>query len=155
LTFVPIDFEHQAVPDALAGAGFDASAGALVSWLGVVPYLTRSAVLSTLSYVAAVTQKGGGVVFDYSLAPEVLTPRQQAVFEGLSQRVRSAGEPFQSSFAPADLVRHLLCLGFRFAEDYSTEALNARYLAGRHDGLRVVQLAHVMWAGASSSAASG
>jgi methyltransferase (TIGR00027 family) len=151
LTFVPIDFEHQTLPEVLAAARFDSSAGALFSWLGVVPYLTRSAILSTLGYVAAATQAGGGIVFDYSLAPEVLTPRQRAVFDALGERVRAAGEPFQSSFAPAELIDQLRGLGFRFAEDFSTEALNARYLAERTDGLRVGQLAHVMWAGPTSA----
>jgi methyltransferase (TIGR00027 family) len=149
LTFVPIDFEHQTLPEVLAAAGFDSSAGALFSWLGVVPYLTRSAILSTLGYVAAATKAGGGVVFDYSLAPEVLTPRQRTVYEGLSERVRSTGEPFQSSFAPAELIDRLWDLGFGFAQDLSTEVLNARYMAGRADGLRVGQLAHIMWAGAT------
>ena len=41
VTYVPIDFEHQTLPDVLAAAGFDSSAGAVFSWLGVVPYLTR------------------------------------------------------------------------------------------------------------------
>jgi methyltransferase (TIGR00027 family) len=149
VTFVPIDFEHQTLPEVLAAAGFDSAAGALFSWLGVVPYLTRSAILSTLEYVAAATKTAGGVVFDYSLAAEVLTPRQRAVFEALSERVRASGEPFQSSFAPAELIDQLRGLGFRFAQDFSTEALNARYLAERTDGLRVGQLAHVMWAGAT------
>jgi hypothetical protein len=89
------------------------------------------------------------VVFDYSLAPEVLAPRQRAVYEGLSERVRSTGEPFQSSFAPVELIDRLRELGFGFAQDLSTEALNARYMAERADGLRVGQLAHIMWAGAT------
>jgi methyltransferase (TIGR00027 family) len=153
VTFVAIDFEHQTLPEVLAAAGFDPSAGALFSWLGVVPYLTRSVILSTLGYLSGATQRGGGVVFDYSLAPEVLTPRQRAVFEALGERVRSAGEPFQSAFDPAELISQLKSLGFQFAEDFSTEALNTRYLAGRTDGLRVGQLAHVIWAGASSHGA--
>jgi methyltransferase (TIGR00027 family) len=153
VTFVAIDFEHQTLPEVLAAAGFDPSAGALFSWLGVVPYLTRSVILSTLGYLSGATQRGGGVVFDYSLAPEVLTLRQRAVFEALGERVRSAGEPFQSAFDPAELISQLNSLGFQFAEDFSTEALNTRYLAGRTDGLRVGQLAHVMWAGASSHGA--
>jgi methyltransferase (TIGR00027 family) len=151
VTYVAIDFEHQTLPEALAAAGFDAAAGAMFSWLGVVPYLSRPAILSTLAYVGGATKAGGGVVFDYSLAPEVLTPRQRAVYEALGERVRSAGEPFQSAFVPRELMAQLHDLGFRFAEDFSTEALNSRYLAGRADGLRVGQLAHVMWAGATSA----
>jgi len=152
VTYVPIDFEHQTLPDTLAAAGFDSAAGALFSWLGVVPYLTPSAILSTLSYIASATHAGGGVVFDYSLAPEVLTLRQRAVYDALADHVRSDGEPFQSSFVPAELTQQLRSLGFAFAEDFSTEALNARYLSEREDGLRVGQLAHLIWAGSTSHA---
>jgi methyltransferase (TIGR00027 family) len=147
VTYVPIDFEHQTLPEELAAAGFDPAAGALFSWLGVVPYLTAPVVLSTLAYVATATKASGGVIFDYSLAPDVLTPRQLVVYQGLSDRVRAAGEPFRSAFNPTELVRELLGLGFAFAEDFSTDALNTRYMAGRTDGLRVGQLAHLMWAG--------
>jgi methyltransferase (TIGR00027 family) len=153
LTFVPLDFEHQTLPEALAAAGFDASAGALFSWLGVTPYLTRSAILSTLAYVAAATRGGGGIVFDYALAPHLLAPRQRAVFDTLSDRVRSAGEPWQSFFEPVELTQNLRGLGFGFAEDISSDALNARYLARRTDGLQVGSLAHLMWAGTAPYAA--
>jgi methyltransferase (TIGR00027 family) len=149
VTFVPIDFEHQTLPDVLAAAGFDSSAGAFFSWLGVVPYLTRSAILSTLSFVAQATQAGGGVVFDYSVTPETLTPQRRAAFDALSERVRAAGEPFQSFFDPAELTAELRRVGFQFAEDFSPDALNTRYLANRSDGLRVGHLGHVMWAGAA------
>jgi methyltransferase (TIGR00027 family) len=147
VTYVPIDFEHQTLPEELAAAGFDPAAGALFSWLGVVPYLTAPVVLSTLAYVATATKAGGGIIFDYSLAPEVLTPRQLVVYQGLSDRVRAAGEPFRCAFDPIELVRKLHGLGFAFAEDFSTDALNTRYMAGRADGLRVGQLAHLMWTG--------
>jgi len=152
LTFVPLDFEHQALPEALAAAGFDPSAGALFSWLGVTPYLTRSAILSTLAHVASATRGGGGVVFDYALAPHLLTPRQRAVFDTLADRVRSAGEPWQSFFEPAQLADELRGLGFRFAEDIPSVTLNARYLSNRTDGLQVGSLAHLMWAGTAPHA---
>jgi len=37
LTFVPLDFELQALAEGLAGAGFDAARPAFFGWLGVVP----------------------------------------------------------------------------------------------------------------------
>jgi methyltransferase (TIGR00027 family) len=152
LTFVPIDFEHETLPEVLAAAGFDAAAGAFFSWLGVVFYLTRSAIFSTLAFVAEATRAGGGVVFDYSLSPEILTPRRRAAFDALSERVRASGEPFQTFFAPAELVDQLRGLGFAFAEDFSSETLNALYLANRSDRLRAGILGHVMWAGATRHA---
>jgi O-methyltransferase involved in polyketide biosynthesis len=119
----------------------------LFAWLGVVPYLTSAAVRSTLGYIARVTTAAGGVVFDYALAPETLSPTQRLVYDGLAARVRAAGEPFQSGFTPEALLTDLRQLGFAVAEDLTPDALNARYLSQRSDGLRVGSLAHLMWAG--------
>src|SRR5580700_9654396 len=49
LIFVPIDFEQQTLADGLEQSGFNASAAAFFSWLGVTPYLTREACMNTLS----------------------------------------------------------------------------------------------------------
>src|SRR5579863_1487066 len=57
LRFAPCDFERQALAEALAEAGFDASARAAFIWLGVTPYLTAEAVEITLRFVAGI--KGG------------------------------------------------------------------------------------------------
>ncbi len=48
VTFVPVDFEHERLMDRLVASGFDASAPAFCSWLGVLPYLTREAAEGTL-----------------------------------------------------------------------------------------------------------
>lgn len=53
LSFAPVDFEHDTLADGLRAAGFDETRPALFSWLGVVVYLTREAIFSALSYVAA------------------------------------------------------------------------------------------------------
>ena len=51
--YVPVDFETQDLPSALAAAGFDAGRPAFFAWLGVVPYLEEPAILETLRFVAA------------------------------------------------------------------------------------------------------
>jgi methyltransferase (TIGR00027 family) len=149
LTYVPIDFEHQTLPDALAAAGFDARAGAVFSWLGVVPYLTRTAIMTTLAYVASATTSGGGITFDFGIPPERLPFLQRTVFAALAARVRAAGEPWQTFFDPEELARELLGLGFAAAQPFSSETINARYFAGRADGLAVGGMGQLMWAGAA------
>jgi methyltransferase (TIGR00027 family) len=149
LTFVPLDFEHDTLPHALAGAGFDTAAGAVFSWLGVVPYLTRTAIMDTLRFVASATRAGGGIAFDYGISPDTLTLTQRAVFYAMAARVRAAGEPWQTFFDPDELRRDLLALGFAMAEDVPPEVINARYFAGREDGLRVGGIGHLFWAGAA------
>jgi methyltransferase (TIGR00027 family) len=149
LTFVPVDFERQSLPAALADAGFDAGVGALFAWLGVVPYLTVEAIRTTLGVIAGATRAGGGVVFDYLVEPQALSPLRRAVRERIAAVVAADGEPWRSEFAPAALGDELRTLGFAVAEDVPPETLNARYVTGRADGLRVGGLGHLMWAGAA------
>jgi methyltransferase (TIGR00027 family) len=149
VTFAAVDFERQALPDALAAAGFDADAGALFAWLGVTQYLSHAAIRTTLAYVARATRAGGGVVFDYSIAPHLLSPTQRAVRAMLETAVSAAGEPWQSTFEPDALVAELRELGFAVAQDVVPDEINGRYLAARTDGLKVGGMSHLMWAGAT------
>ena len=48
LTFVPVDFESEALAARLSSAGFRAGEPAFFSWLGVTMYLTRTPVLDTI-----------------------------------------------------------------------------------------------------------
>src|SRR5205085_3522547 len=52
LTFAPIDFERQSLGEGLSASGFRADEPAFFQWLGVTPYLTREAIVSTLDFVA-------------------------------------------------------------------------------------------------------
>ena len=136
LTFVPLDFEHKALAVGLADAGFDARKPAFFGWLGVVPYLTLEAFRATLKDVAGLPD-GTGVCFDYAFPPEMLSPKRRLVFDGLAQRVASAGEPFQLFFRPEPLEAELRGLGFGRIEQASGERLNELYFRDRADGLRL------------------
>jgi methyltransferase (TIGR00027 family) len=145
LTFAPVDFETQTLADGLGRASFDAHAPAFFSWLGVTPYLTADAVMATLRYVAS-TPAGGAVVFDYAVSPSLLDPVARSAEAALARRVAAAGEPWRVSFDPAALAADLRAMGFLRVEDLDGNALNARFFAGRSDGLVVGSLAHVMQA---------
>jgi methyltransferase (TIGR00027 family) len=147
VAYVPVDFERDALADALARAGFDARAGAVFAWLGVTMYLTAAAIDETFSVIAAAAGPHGGVAFDYAVERSQLTPPQQAVFDRLSARVAAAGEPWRTAFDPAALAARLRGLGFTRIEEAGPDAVNARYFADRADGLRVGGLARLMWAG--------
>ncbi|MEO6910877.1 MAG: class I SAM-dependent methyltransferase, partial [Edaphobacter sp.] len=60
LTYVPVDFERESLPDQLMAAGFDPEAPAFFAWLGVVPYLTPAAFRSTLNFISA-RPRGSGL----------------------------------------------------------------------------------------------
>src|SRR5215472_17754460 len=60
----PVNFERNSLPRKLAEAGFRADESAFFAWLGVVPYLTEDAFVSTVKLIASMPE-GSGVVFDY------------------------------------------------------------------------------------------
>jgi methyltransferase (TIGR00027 family) len=136
LTFVPIDFEQQTVADGLAQSGFNRGAAAFFSWLGVTPYLTREACLTTLGLIAAMPA-GSGVVFDFAVDPALLNAGQRQALGALAKRVARYGEPFQLFFDPGKLREELRTLGFHRTEFLQGKELNARYFKDRKDGLLV------------------
>jgi methyltransferase (TIGR00027 family) len=144
LTFVPIDFERQTLADGLAACGFKANASAFFSWLGVTPYLTREACMTTLSFIAKMPA-GSGVVFDFAVDPALLNAGQRQALDALSARVARYGEPLQLFFDPAKLQDELKTLGFHRTEFLQGKELNARYFKERSDGLLVRgSLGHLM-----------
>jgi methyltransferase (TIGR00027 family) len=146
LTFVPIDFEQQTPADGLAQSGFNASAAAFFSWLGVTPYLTREACATTLSFIAKLPACSG-VVFDFAVDPALLNAGQRQALDALSARVARYGEPFQLFFDPAKLKLDLETLGFHRTEFLQGNEINERYFKERSDGLLVRgSLGHLMGA---------
>jgi methyltransferase (TIGR00027 family) len=136
LTFVPIDFERQTLAAGLAESGFNANAAAFFSWLGVTPYLTREACMTTLSFIARMPA-GSGVVFDFAVDPTLLHAGQRQALEALSARVARYGEPFQLFFDPGKLQDELKGMGFQRTEFLQGKEINARYFKDREDGLLV------------------
>ncbi|MEV6129846.1 class I SAM-dependent methyltransferase [Streptomyces violaceusniger] len=129
LTFAPVDFERQSLADGLTAAGFDPARPAFFIWLGVVPYLTHTAVLDTLGFIAGLPG-GSGAVFDYGEPPDALPPEHRAVHEARAAWAAEAGEAFLSFFTPEELAGDLHRLGFSAREDIRYGDLTARYESG-------------------------
>jgi methyltransferase (TIGR00027 family) len=136
VTYAPVDFEHQTLADGLAQAGFDSQKITFFSWLGVTPYLTRDAVMSTFNFIVK-RPPGVGVVFDYAVPRSSLPEDSQLAFDALACRVAAAGEPFQTFFDPQELAADLQRTGFRHLEDLDANEINSRYFSDRADGLSV------------------
>jgi methyltransferase (TIGR00027 family) len=136
LTFVPLDFEHKALAEGLAEAGFDGGKVAFFAWLGVVPYLTLEGFRATVGAIAKLPV-GTGVSFDYCFPPDTLGPQRRKVFDGLAARVAAAGEPFQLFFTAEQLESELRHAGFQRIEQLGTEQLNQLYFIDREDGLKL------------------
>src|SRR5579872_4195653 len=140
VTYVPVDFAAADWFDALRASGFFDTRPAGFSWLGVVTYLTLDAVLATLRRIASLPA-GTFVVFDYGISRDLLTERQRAVLDAAAARVTAIGEPFVTFFRPRELEAALRAAGFTSVEQWGPDELNARYFAGRTDGLRAGGLA--------------
>jgi methyltransferase (TIGR00027 family) len=128
LTFAPIDFERETLPDGLAAAGFDPARQTFFTWLGVVPYLTEQAVYATLAYIAGLPG-GAHVVFDYA-NPVVSEPGQEeynALHRELAERVAKIGESFKSYYETDVLHGKLRTIGFREIEDLSPASIRVRF----------------------------
>lgn len=126
LTFAPIDFERETLPQGLAAAGFDPAQPTFFTWLGVVPYLTEDAVWSTLSFIASLPN-GAHVVFDYSDPPHTLSPATRDYHDRRAARVEALGESWLSYFEADTLRIKLLTLGFTEVEDLGPPQIAARY----------------------------
>ena len=135
LTYVPVDFEHQALGAELLAAGFDPSVPTFFSWLGVVSYITLEAFRKTIRFIAQ-QPAGSGVLLDYEQPRAVLPRLEQLARDSRSYRAGLAGEHFKLFFSPSEIAAELAA--FRDREDLGTADLDARYFSGRTDRLQAM-----------------
>ena len=99
---------------------------AFFHWLGVVPYLPRAAVTSTLEFIASVP--GSEVVFDYTEPIERYPEGRRAYVAEMASRTAAVGERWQTYLDPGELSAELHALGFGEQEDLGLGEITARYL---------------------------
>ena len=125
--YVAVDLNNETLHDALGRTDFDTARPALFSWFGVTYYLERDAIRQTLESIAAKTAPGSAVMFDY-LADAESTP---AGVRDLRQRcagfVARHGEPWVSSFEPAELPGFLTEIGYATVENIEPEDVGPRF----------------------------
>ena len=126
LTYVTVDFEREKLPDKLEAAGFATGERSFFSWLGVVPYLTESAIFSTLGFIARL-EGGAEVTFDYVNPAASIAPEGRAAHQALAERVAAVGERIQSYFDTLALCAKLSAAGFRHVRDIGPAELAARF----------------------------
>lgn len=144
LTFAPINFESQTLADGLERAGLRTDEPAFFSWLGVVVYLTKPAVMQTLRFVASSMAPGSEIVFDFLLPNSLLSEPQRRSREASARRVAALGEPWLSFFEPPRLAAELEEMGFAHVEVFGPEQANQRYFENRTDDLYVRGTNHLI-----------
>ncbi len=142
-SFVAVDFDRQRLDIELAAGGFDPERPAVFAWLGVTMYLAEASVWDVLAYVLA-RPPGSAIVFDYALPPAMLSSLERLALGRMSDRVARAGEPWTAFFEPGALAQGMRELGARGLLDLDGAAINARWFAGRSDGLHVGSIGRLM-----------
>jgi len=132
LVFAPVDFEHQTLSSGLSAAGFDFSAPAVFSWLGVNLYLTLDAINATLATVAR-CPRGTRIVQTYNLPNDALGGIGAETDAAMGSFAADVGEPFVSLFLPAEIEALLRAHGFADVDDFGPEEACATYFPGRDD----------------------
>jgi len=146
LTFVPVDFEQDDLQQKLSSAGFQRTAAAFFTWLGVVPYLTHDTIGSTLDYIASI--ENSEVVFDYMEPAETSSEEIRRVVQERTEQLEKTGERWASRFEPARIASILRAHGFCEVEHFSFQQIASRFgpdvqgLATGRLGVHVVHAKH-------------
>jgi methyltransferase (TIGR00027 family) len=136
LFFASCDFEQQALLSALTAAGFERQRPALVSLFGVIIYLTANATKATLAELAALAP-GSEVILTYESPPDGADPVVQETYDKVFPVLDATGESFVGYYHESEMEALVRSAGFPNAIHHPTNELNARYLAGRSDRLRL------------------
>lgn len=143
LTFIPLNFEQQTLAGGLRTGSHRSELPTFVSWLGVTPYLTEGAVFETLQYIASLAP-GSEIVFQYFLPESLLDEESRGLLAMIKAMGAARGEPLLSAFKPTTLAARVKELGFTEVWDLGPAEANARYFAGRRDGLCILPMSSLM-----------
>lgn len=124
LIFAPTDFERESLSEGLTRVGFRVNQPAFFQWLGVVPYLTKKAVSSTLKFISNIPQ--AVVVFDYAEPFQNYPAQRRASVIAVAESAAARGEPWLSLFDPAELHELLRGEGFKTVEDLGLSEITER-----------------------------
>jgi methyltransferase (TIGR00027 family) len=127
VTYVPVEFGRDALPEALARAGLRANQRTLLLWEGVTNYLDEPTVDATLRFAA---RAGQSLLFTYV---------DRAVIDGRSDflggaesvaYVKKLGEPFTFGFDPSALRGYLDERGLALEVDLPLSEVARKYYRG-------------------------
>jgi methyltransferase (TIGR00027 family) len=149
LVFAPVDFEQENLAVGLTRAGFRPDQPAFFQWLGVVPYLTKDAVSSTLEFISGIPQ--AAVVFDYAEPFQNYPVERRANVIATAERAAARGEPWLSLFDPPELTRLLRGKGFQDVEDLGMPEIAERFYGALKRGLTLGPGPHIVRAAAGTA----
>ncbi|MDQ0641505.1 methyltransferase (TIGR00027 family) [Pedobacter sp. W3I1] len=134
LHFVSVDFEMSSWWKELLKSGFDLGKPAVVACTGVTLYLSRAAIIDTLSQIAKLAS-GSTLAMAFYLPIELLDEEDKAMQEIAEKGARAAGTPFESFFTPQEVLDLAHAAQFKEAKTISTKDMEQLYFTDRADGL--------------------
>jgi methyltransferase (TIGR00027 family) len=143
VVFVPVDFEATTLDTALSQTIFEPAQPAFFAWLGVVAYLTREAIFSSLAAIRTCSAAGGELLFDYPILEHLIDPSERALTGRIKQGTAQMGEARPAQHDPRVLIGEVCELGFELVEDLSPAQHRERFFSGRDDDLRPYPEVHI------------
>jgi methyltransferase (TIGR00027 family) len=122
VNFVSIDFERESLDTALDRAGHNRSSPTCWLWEGVVIYLTRDAMRSTVAAIAGRSAPGSTLIVNYHTVHRRLLARLM---------FRLIGEPQISAWTREEMADDLRSVGFSVQEDSGMADWNDRFAQSR------------------------
>jgi methyltransferase (TIGR00027 family) len=136
VTFLPVDFNTQALTERLQSCGYNEQAKTLFIWQGVTYFLAAQSVDSTLDFIANHSGKGSSVIFDY-MYNEIFQDPNNSYGKTLKRVARMSGEQYMFGVDRGQVEPFLTRRGFRNVHNLTLEELKQRYFTGPNAG-RVV-----------------
>jgi len=142
LHFVPVNFSHEDLAEALKKSAYDPREPTFFSWLGVSYYLTQEEIEKTLRSLSQIAPVGSTVLFDY-LDRDAFDPdKSNRSVQLMKEIARQVGEPMKAGFDPNELGEFLQRLGLELKEDMNPIGIEERYFKGRTDRYHAFEHIH-------------
>ena len=127
LHFVPADLERIPVMNALSESAFEPARRAFLSLLGIIYYLPREVLASTVRSIAGGVAAGSQLVVDYMLDADSAWPEHRGKRAQLEAYVARRGEPMRSDFSLAQMSALMAEEGFHTIDGITMMDLGHRY----------------------------
>lgn len=139
VTYVPADLERDSLADALRRGGLTPDRPALVSWLGVVMYLTAEAIGETLATIGGLAP-GSEIVLDHLLPTDLRDDAGREYADAVAAVAAEGGEPWLSQFRPPEMAALLAGHRLEVVRQVGQRDMVDAALWRRGDALRPAEL---------------
>jgi methyltransferase (TIGR00027 family) len=140
--YVPIDFEGDSMKEELIKAGFKPELPAFFSILGVTYYLTLPIFEDTIRNIAALSEKGNLLVFDYLEKADGEDGAENERSRYLKEITASLGEEMKQGFSLPELREALASNGFDLELHLKPQDIQNTFFNGRSEGYRAFENVH-------------